>query len=384
MRKQVAPVLLAPTLIAAQSAPPPPAPPVVFQSVPTDALARREPELVTWTVGPILCAGKPVTPTLPPRPLAGLVPIPARAGGSVVRLSFTIDASGRPGGIEAPGGFMPLDTSDLGPSLAASRFAPGQARPDCAAWFTPTRTPIAQADKTAVMGFTVFPTSRPIRAMLERVKPVGSDCFEPEPALLNRAFPDFKKIPQEPGALDWSMVGFDIDADGQPVNARTVAGSGHAVLDREAVAAVQRSRYEAGTRKGCLYPYWRRGANLAAPGAPETKGFQAEGATCPAKTEWERPPVYAFPDGYRRRHIEGWAIVAYDVAPWGEIGNARVLAAQPAAAFGQNALSVLRGAKKKPSASGYSGCVDRVRFVVGARPEGLSPNRIDVTPPDTL
>ena len=65
-----------------------------------------------------------------------------------------------------------------------------------------------------------------------------------------------------------------------------------------------------------------------------------------------------------RRRIEGWAVVRYDAAPWGEIGNVTVLAAQPSADFGTQAQVVLRSAKVAPSESGFTGCVERVRFVM--------------------
>jgi hypothetical protein len=55
------------------------------------------------------------------------------------------------------------------------------------------------------------------------------------------------------------------------------------------------------------------------------------------------------------------------VAPWGEIGNVRVLAAQPAAAFGLAAERGLRGARLAPGKQGLTGCIDTVRFRIGAQ-----------------
>lgn len=269
MKKQVAAALLALPMLSAQTPPP-----VVVPIPPPPAASpnRAEPQLVTWSAGPILCAGQPIAPTLPPRPLPSAgASLAGRSGESVVRLAFSIDARGRPLGITSPSGFHTVDTSDLGPALAASRFAAGASRTDCAVWFTPTRMPFAAADVAEVMGFTVLPTgSRPIRAAWDRVQPAGTTCLAPQPQALNRAFPEFRKIPQAPGTFSWTMVGFDVDAKGEPVNVRRVAGTGNAVLDRESVAAVERSRFEEAARQGCLYPYWRRGDNLTAPDSPET------------------------------------------------------------------------------------------------------------------
>jgi TonB family protein len=73
--------------------------------------------------------------------------------------------------------------------------------------------------------------------------------------------------------------------------------------------------------------------------------------------------VLRFPEPYRRRAIEGWAVVTYDVAPWGEINNIQVKASQPSADFGAQAVTVLRSARVKPG-PGAVGCVERVRFVM--------------------
>lgn len=57
-------------------------------------------------------------------------------------------------------------------------------------------------------------------------------------------------------------------------------------------------------------------------------------------------------------------MIAFDVAPWGQTGNVRVLAAEPAAEFGDAAQQIIRGAVKPPSPTGYTGCVERVRYII--------------------
>ena len=358
--------MIAPLYLAAAQLPP-----IVLTST------SPEPALVTWQVQ-ATCEGSPVVSAALVRPLAEYGFFVNRSDAEApVRLTFSIDASGRALDIAAPRSAYQIAHNDLGPSLAASRFPP-VARSGCVATFTPVRARFAEADLTAAIGYTIFPTSglRPSRALLDRIKPAGSTCFEPVPAVLNRAFPDFKAVPQAPGTLSWSMVGFDIDAGGRPVRVKRVAGTGNGVLDAKAAEAVRASRFEKGARTGCLYPYYRRGEPLPAPAITIAKEWRPTGSTCPADpVTWAKPPVYSYPDNYRRRGVEGWAVVQYDVAPWGEIGNVRVLAAEPAAAFGESAVLTLRGASR-PASDGYRGCVDRVRFVMRDRPAHAGTNEV--------
>jgi outer membrane biosynthesis protein TonB len=75
-------------------------------------------------------------------------------------------------------------------------------------------------------------------------------------------------------------------------------------------------------------------------------------------------PTLRFPQGFQERSIEGWAIIGYDIAPWGATGNVRVLAAEPTDMFGEEARSIVTGARQAASQAGRSGCVDIVRFVM--------------------
>ena len=98
---------------------------------------------------------------------------------------------------------------------------------------------------------------------------------------------------------------------------------------------------------------------------PEEASFRPADATCPAQAEWAVSPTLTYPDNFRRRGIEGWAMIGYDVAPWGATGNVRVLATQPSDEFGAQAMRIITTAKRVPSATGYTGCVDRVSFKMG-------------------
>lgn len=337
----------------------PPAPPPVHVDSAGPAVPAPE-TLTSWQVGEVRCNGAPIRPLRMERPYPAL-----RYGdgdATSVTLSFRIDADGRPLGITPSSQFG--DATDLAPALAASLFAAGQPQDGCTVRYAGTALAVSVAPLADAMEFTIFPATRPTRMLWERVKPAGTSCFDPPPALRNRSFPDFDRIAQPAGTTSWSMIGFDIDAGGEPVARHVVAGSGLAPLDQASLEAVGASRFGPDRRTGCLYPYFRRGGTLAAPMIPEEAATKPAGATCPTHLEWARHPALDFPEPFRRRSIEGWAVISYDVAPWGETGNIKVLAAEPADVFGDYGVRAIRSGRKVAS-TGYSGCVDRVRFVMG-------------------
>ncbi|KQM64885.1 hypothetical protein ASE75_07330 [Sphingomonas sp. Leaf17] len=283
-----------------------------------------------------------------------------------VVVTFAIDSAGRPHAIGRARDAYGDGSQDIVPALAAARFASGAARTGCEIRFTATQATIEEAPAQMVVAATIFPEVRPPRAAYARGFAPDTDCMTPPPEVRLRAYPDFKAIPQEPGTSDWTLVGYDIGASGKPSAIGVRYSSGNAALDRAAVTAVGRSRFEPGKRRGCAYPYWRRGAALAAPVSPEALKVRPAGSTCPIETGWATKPVLRYPTAFSRRRIEGWAVVAFDVAPWGQTGNVRVIAAEPAAAFGDAAMQVIRQATQPPS-QGYVGCIERVRYVMPNR-----------------
>ena len=326
---------------------------------------------VGWSMGDVYCgqAGVPVAHRVEPS-LVQSYGDPA-ADPATVTLSFRIDAAGRPLGIRRDAAAYVADSSDIAPSLAATRFAAGVARDECRIVYTARRSPLAEASLADVRAFAIAPNVRPDAEMFRRTFPTGSDCFSPSPEVRLRGFPPFDKLRGSPGELSWSMTQFDIDKGGRPIGMKTVAGTGDAALDQASRRAVAESRFAPGVRHGCVYPYYRRPATLAAPVSPDMESLRPASATCPRDTRWTTNPVLVFPSAYNRRSIEGWAIVAFDVAPWGATGNVRVLAAEPSADFGESATNVIRAATQATSASGYSGCIERVVFKIA--PSGKAP-----------
>ena len=329
------------------------------QFAPPPVIATPAPALARWLPGEVRCADGAVRTIQAPAPrpvlrYGSLVPADAVFG-------FTVAADGRALDIRATASDRVFWADDLAPSLAAARFAPG-ARTGCSIRFTAMTQPIATAPMADVFAFAAYQDGPLPQPVLGRIRAASGDCGETRPAPLLRAFPDMDKLPRTPGALGWTVTRYDLDARGVPVHAITAASSGDSALDRAASEALGRSRFAGGAARGCIAPTGLRAATLAAPPPPAIEPLRPAGATCPAELAFATPTAMAMPDPWRRRAIEGWAVVAYDVAPWSAIGNARVLAAQPAAAFGDWALTVIRPATKKTSNTGYTGCVERVLF----------------------
>lgn len=353
----------------------PPAPP----SVPPPAVAptqANERGLAVWTPGEVRCEGGVAVAGEPIRRPWSSIGWTGATNRQPVTLGFDIDATGRPVSIHRDDRRMPPNP-DIAPALAASRF-PAVARKGCSVSFASSVEPFATAPVADLVSYTVTPTTgRLPQQGWARIFREGTCAEAPRPAPLLRAYPDFAKVPGTPGVKDWTLISYDTDADGRPVNVRAKTGTGSKPLDDAAVEAMRQSRFTGGARTGCSYPYWHQPEVMPAPPMPDKSAF-APAATCPAGREWASAPVLRFPQAYNRRRIEGWAIVSYDIAPWGEVGNARVLAAQPSEDFGQQAQQVIRSAKALASEKGRSGCVDRIRFVI--RPDGAADDDADDEP----
>lgn len=318
--------------------------------------------LAIWMPGEVRCDGGTAVAGNPIR--RPLVSIGWRGANNrqTVTLHFDIDGSGRPVSITREDQrFVPND--DIAPSLAASRF-PAMARSACSVTYTPRIEPFATAPIADLVSYSVSPLSgRLPQQGWARIREAGNCTDAPRQQPLTRTFPDFDKLPATPGVRDWSLIAYDTDASGKPVKVRVKTGTGNKALDQAGVEAMRKSRFTGGARTGCTYPYWRAPEVLPAPPMPDKSAFAPAG-TCPAGREWASAPVLRFPPAYNRRRIEGWAVVSYDIAPWGAVGNAKVLASQPSDDFGRQALQVIQSARAEPSQEGRSGCVERVRFAI--------------------
>ena len=355
-------VFLSATAIASAAVSTPP--PIIVQTPPIDSSARHQ-VILTLKPGEARCADGVLD-------ISGIeTPVPQYVWGldqtndKTITYNFRVDERGRALGITRNiTNASNYQLNDIAPSLAASQFAEGKARNQCSITYTAIRRKIAEADRDALIQYSVFANSRPPVEIFKQLSPAGSSCFERPPSVLVRAFPDFEKVPTAAARLSWSMVQFDIDANGKPVSIGTHATSGSRALDKAALEAVSKSRFGKAAKRGCLYPYWQRGKTLAAPNGPEINSYRPSVATCPVDIDWESKPASVYPDNFRRRNIDGWAIISFDVAPWGATGNIKVVAAEPSSEFGDAASNLIRGAKVAISGQGYSNCLERVRYAM--------------------
>lgn len=364
-------LILAAALAAPQAVPPPI---IAVPSVPRAPVQGQW--LLHWTMSPVLCRdGGAQPPVMTAEPRRAVLYYNGNGRGSAT-FDFRIDASGRPLSITRRGAAYLQDGEDIAPALAATRFAAGSERSGCVVTFTPDVTSVAGAPMHDVMATFMTPRSTAPRSVWDRIH-AGGDCGDPAPAPLLRGFPDFKALPDQPGFISWTLIGFDLSSSGKPRDVRTLDGSGTAPLDRAGREAVARSRFEKGARKGCTYGYFKSATVLPAPPAPEEDAWRPTAATCPREHVWDRPPQLVYPTTYSARSIEGWAMVTFDVAPWGQIGNVHTQAAQPTADFGQAAENMLRNATFR-SGPGYVGCVERVRYIM--RKPGMPAPKDDAPP----
>ena len=339
------------------------APAMITPPVSTDTTrTSRERELLVWVPGAVRCAGDTVIAQPMQQPLTAL----SWAGSSTLSslsYEFAIDAAGRTTDIRAvTGGQAAPYSDDIAPSLAATRFAIGSPRSRCSVIYMLRRTPLAEAPLSDLVAYTIIPRSGPLpQAGWDRIKSFGDCSRRPAAEPLVRVFPNFRRLPATPGVQDWSLVGYDINTDGRPTNVTSLFGTGNGALDAASVEAISESRFSGAAQVGCSYPYWRAPATLAAPSEPSADAFRSPTATCPVDPSYAEPAGDRYPPAYRRRAIEGWAVLTFDAAPWGDVGNIKVVAAQPAEDFGTAATQALRAAKLAPG-NGVTGCIEVIHF----------------------
>lgn len=344
-----------------------PPPPVII--TPSPVVAAREQSVAVLKPTDARCADGLLDISAVQKPAVQLLWSRNQATETPIVLSFRIDKNGRVLGLKRePNGYGVLP--DLSPSLAASRFPSGSPRNGCSISYSREQNSIADAQTDDLIAYSLGATPRPPRELFDRLNPEGSDCYPKRPAVLLQAYPEFDTIPATAGRTDWSMVKFDIDDAGKPVAIGIHATSGNKALDKASIDAIAKSRYAKGAKKGCLYPYWRAAGSVAAPESPELAAYRDGEGKCPAEVEWKSKPALVYPDGFRRRGVEGWAIIAFDVAPWGATGNVKLVAAEPAVEFGEVARNIVAGATVAGSEQGYSGCFEKVRYVMNmTRPD---------------
>lgn len=352
---------LATPALAAQPAPPAvPSPPENIDVFPI--VDSREMQILSWQVSAATCGdGASIAPVHLSLPQPEMMVLQGWNAPQEATLTFALDAEGRPYSIA--GNADPrsrVQVRDIMPALRASRFAVEAPQTGCTIRYTPELRSLSDAPLETLARFGVAQRLRMNKDAWDRLAP--GDCRNsPRLAPLTRSYPDFRKLERREGERQWTYVRYDIDAEGVPVNLATGETSGYGALDAEALRAVGAGRYAGGPRTGCVQAWWTGAGTIPAPPPPPKPKVEGNPA-CEVKDRWEKEPRLVFPSNYQQRAIEGWAILRYDVAPWGQIGAITVLAAEPSSEFGDAAKNVLGSAKFKPRESGLSGCIDRVFF----------------------
>lgn len=250
---------------------------------------------------------------------------------------------------------------DLMPSLRASRFVEGARRSECRVVYSPQYVETARVPRDTLAILGVVPRMSLNTALRDQLG--GGDCSTVGwPAPLFRGFPDFRKVSAREGARKWSWVRFDIDGNGAPANVSVIFSSGDADLDAQSLLAFRDNRFAGGPRTGCVAAWWRNPGVIPAPPAPEDSDFP-DFRSCDKLRSWNKKPKLTYPQAYNERAIEGWAVLGFDIAADGTVGNVRVLSAQPSEEFGEVGAAVLRSGRFEAGDAAVTQCVERVRFV---------------------
>lgn len=359
--------LLAAAQIATITVPPPAPPRSPTHLAAPHAAPGWGPQLVDYDGATAQCGGRIVTPLSAVAPFTQVARLGVEAARSY-EMGFTIGDDGRPLGITqrvaVSGGKGYVQGTDLAPALSLWRFPASAAGAACTMTFTPRSVPLDRAAPADLYRVAALRMSNPseFQTVIQQIRKSG-DCAGPgRPRMLLRAFIDDRRIPQTPGVPSYAVASFDVDADGVPRDPGIVASDGNRVLEAAASDAAARSRYVGNApRTRCTIPFVR-GASDPVPAPPMPPKTAFPEGRCPDPVRWTRPLSQQFPDAFRRRAIEGWAIIRYDIAPWGATGAVTVLASEPAAAFGDQAHAMIASASAEASPTGAQGCIARVHY----------------------
>ncbi|WP_292044451.1 MULTISPECIES: TonB family protein [unclassified Brevundimonas] len=327
----------------------------------------------------IACGGQPIQPLYADDLALGV----ARSAGyekPAVVLAFSVDEQGRARDIRpvrdaasTPSG--PIVIAPLSPSqeeqaaLAAWRFEGGP-RADCRATVRYSVKSVEAATTDDLLRyFAVTRTRGALREMVAR-RLGGPDANCGGDGRGGRAartvsVPDFmigRRPP--PGGRSWTVVRWNVDAEGRTTAVQTLGSSGDADLDREARRAISETVLRPGAPlTGCVFNFNRVGETLTPPDLPPREEDPQQ--SCPAdisdRLRLNIAPA-RFPPAFAKRRIEGWALVRFDLATWGQTGAIEVIDAQPSAVFGEDASQLIASARAEPALTGAVRCVLPIRY----------------------
>lgn len=255
------------------------------------------------------------------------------------------------------------------PAIAAWRFQAGAPRSGCSLTVQAHVLSFADAGPQRLLRAFALRVVGPADKDWREAAIPGSDCYTGE-RLAERVqhFVAVDEMKEPAGSRSWSVVVFDVGADGHTRNLKVAASSGRSDLDAAALAAQRQSTYARRARVGCVLRYYTTPGtvSLTAPARRNTPSLD-----CPLDPRLTFSFTPHFPPAFQSRSIEGYALVQYDTAPWGQVGAVKVLASQPAEAFGKNAEASIQSARAPSSDVGSKGCLMPMIFRIdGSRTQG--------------
>jgi TonB family protein len=292
---------------------------------------------------------------------------PARTPPPVaLSVTFSVDADGAVTDLKRGPGFTPWPIDDQVAAVASWRFAPRAPAKGCTLDLSPVQTALAETDPAKLFEILAFErraTPQPVRSALA----AAGDCNRgprATPDLI--AYPDMRGFNAKSASPAWAAVRYDIGVTGAVRDVRIVAQGGPSAFADTVASSVAESRFQPGaTRTGCYAAFAARPKTTPAPKRPDIKAFERPGDACEITREAMNVPASrTFPPAYAKRGVAGWAIVRFDVAPWGQIGNVEVVASQPSEAFGMTARNLVSSARPSAPATGYRGCLIPIIYAI--------------------
>ena len=339
--------------------------------------------LVSWQPSDVICAGAVVAPLRMEIPATVVVRSVDPAPMAQPIYHFRIDVFGRPLSIRPESPLAddgPVSSDDFEPALAGSRFPTAQSRTECTVHYMPRQSPI----RTASIGqLAAVPPDGDLTfdEFTEALRRPGDTCAT-RPAPRNVTYPPIDTLPDISGHVGRVLVRFDVDANGATTGVELLYNNGTAELASMVLQATRESRFAPAARHGCVAGFRVPVRQpLAPPPAPSHDLFLDPKHRCPSNaSQLVHVEDVPFPEPFRRRNIEGWAEMRFDIAADGTIENLETVRAEPAAAFGEQAKIVLIAGHGDPTPNGYVGCVTRIRFKLDdSEPAGVTGGK-----PDTI
>lgn len=254
--------------------------------------------------------------------------------------------------------------------VATWRFAPGAAAKDCAVDLAPRYIPIAEASPARLFEALAADPRAPSPVLRKAITAAAGDCdMRRRPQTI--VYPDLRAFDDKSVDPAWAGLSFDIDASGAVRDVKVVAQHGEPAFADAAASAVAEARYFPGpARKGCSVAFRAMPKATEAPSRPSGESFERPQDACEVtQAQLNIPQAKPYPPAFGKRRVAGWAILRFDVAPWGQVGAIEVLAAQPSEVFGNYARNLLQGARPNPPPTGYRGCVVPIVYALPAVPE---------------